>query len=191
MPTDPTSICNTALSHVGGEAIMALTDETASARLCRLHYEQSRDELLQSHQWNFSIKQAQLSRLAEAPHAWWEYQFQLPTDCIRVVELGERGDRFEIAEDKLQTDSATAVIRYIARITDATKFPPLFVEALALQLGSKLAKPIASSSTLSTDLLTKLEKVTLPKARQADVVEGRAKVYKAGRRSSFLRSRFW
>lgn len=42
----------------------------------------------------------------------------------------------------IYTNEPVATVRYIARITDTTKFSPLFVDALAWLLASYLAGPI-------------------------------------------------
>lgn len=44
--------------------------------------------------------------------------------------------------DVLLTNQENAVLRYTALVTDTTKFPPLFTEALAWLLASKLAGPL-------------------------------------------------
>lgn len=48
-------LCNVALAHLGEARIAALTDDTAAARACALHYEPTRKEVLRSHRWNFAI----------------------------------------------------------------------------------------------------------------------------------------
>ena len=84
---DETSIANLALAHLGQNQIMALSDDTAAARFCDTYYEQSRDEVLASHPWTFAMKRANLSALIAVPISEWEYQYQLPTDCIRVMQM--------------------------------------------------------------------------------------------------------
>ncbi len=44
--------------------------------------------------------------------------------------------------DVLYTDQVDAVLRYVARVTDTTKFSPMFVMCLAASLASMLAGPV-------------------------------------------------
>ncbi len=44
--------------------------------------------------------------------------------------------------DVIYTNQAGAVLRYVAQVTDTTKFSPLFVQALSWSLASMLAGPI-------------------------------------------------
>lgn len=53
-------LCNVALGHLGEARIAALSDATAAARACSLHYAPVRDEVLRSHRWNFAMKRVLL-----------------------------------------------------------------------------------------------------------------------------------
>ena len=173
MASDPVSICNQALARLGEEQIMSLDDESQAAGYCSTFYEQTRDEVLQSHLWKFATKTVTLSRLSTAPLGPWTVQYQMPTDCLRVIDLNgtrfnDSQDFFAIQENRLLTDETAAVIRYIFRQTDANKFSPLFVEALACKLAHKLAKPLTEDSNTAREMLAEYENVTGPKARRAD-----------------------
>jgi|694.fasta_scaffold11784_2 hypothetical protein len=173
---DSTSICNSALAKLGSGMIMSLTDDSKQAQFCSRFYDETRDEVLSSHRWNFAMRRATLSRLADAPEFEWAFAYQLPTDCLRVVQLNgaepsEREGEFAVERNMLMTDADVAQVRYIARITDGSLYPPLFVEALATKLASKLAGPITGSRQLPAELLREYEVITGPKARMADVFE--------------------
>lgn len=49
--------------------------------------------------------------------------------------------------DVILTNQENAVLRYTAQVTDTTKFPPLFTEALAWSLAAKLAGPLLKGTT--------------------------------------------
>ena len=66
MATD-IDICNLALSHFGARSIDGFNDGSEGGRLCGVFYEQTLDEVLRAHAWNFAIKRTTLSRLADAP----------------------------------------------------------------------------------------------------------------------------
>ncbi len=180
MATNSTTICNLALSRIGNKRIVSLEEESPEARACRLVFEPARDEVLRSHRWNFATRRASLSRLAEAPGFGWEHQFQLPVDCLRVLqcngyEPGERHHQWEIEGRVLLADDETAEIKYIAKITDGNLYDAIFVKALAVKIAAEIAKPLAGSSPLGESLLTEYERIVGPLARSADSFESRPK----------------
>ena len=177
---DETTICNLALGMLGQNAIMSLDDASQAARFCKQFYTHTRDAVLQTAQWNFAIKRASLSRLADAPISGWQYQYQLPTDHLRVIELNgadvsARFGEFSIEGNRLLTDDDGAVIRYISRVEDANLFDALFIETLATKLASKLAKPLTGNAQEAQALTTELVRLSGPAARRADAVEGKPK----------------
>lgn len=180
MAISETTICNLALGKLGGRRIMSLDDASAEARQCKLAYEPTRDEALRAHRWNFAARRANLSRLADPPPFGWRARYQLPSDCLRVLQLNgyedyERPDLWEVEGRQLLTDRETAQVKYVARVTDATQFDALFVKALACKLAAEIAKALTGSSSIPGDLLTEYERITGPLARTADAMEARPK----------------
>ena len=192
---DETSIANLALAHLGQNQIMSLTDDSATARFCAIYYPQSRDEVLASHPWTFALKRANLSRLSTSPVSQWDYQFQLPADCIRVMQMNGFGwwqaeGQWVVEGRVILTDDQTASIKYIYRITDAAQFTPLFVEAVSVKLASRLAVPLAGDKSMMQSLLSEYERITGPKARRTDAFEGNPPIVPAFVNSELVRSRY-
>jgi hypothetical protein len=176
MAADETSISNLALAKLGISPIMALTDDSKAAQFASRFYEQTRDEVLQAHRWNFAIARAELNQLSVRPPFEWSYAYQLPSDCLRVLQcngygLHERQDYWTVEQSRLLSNSSTAQLRYISRVTDGTFYHPLFVEALACKLASKLATPLSGSNTVAAALLEEYLLVTGPRARITDAFE--------------------
>ena len=192
---DETSICNQALGRIGSNRITSLDEASQPARFCQMFYAQTREEVIQSHPWSFAIARKTLSRLAEAPAFGWDYQYQLPSDYLGMIQLNdwepnEARDLYEIEGGKLLTDVDAAELRYIARITDSNLFSPAFVEALAVKLASKLITPLAGSPSQAQNLLAEYEKITAPVAAQANAREGRSKRKLPWVESDLVRSRY-
>lgn len=195
MASTEVTICNLALGELGSKTILALTESSSEARACRLFYEQTRDEVLRSHRWNFAIKRTTLSALSALPPFGWDKQYQLPPDCLRVLQVNgweecEREDNWSVEGGRLLTDASNVQLRYIARVTDASKYDPIFIEALAVKLASKLAQPLTGSRTIPGDLLTKYERISGPQARRMNAIERRFKTKKSFIESDFVASRF-
>jgi hypothetical protein len=195
---DETTIANRALARLGARNILAMTDTSAEAVACALAYPSARDELLRSHRWNFARKRIALSRLADAPAFEYAYQYELPTDCLRLMEINDVDSwdtlppDYEIEGRKILTNSAALQVKYIARIADTTLYDVLFVRALVLQLAADIAEKVTGSSQLSSQMLQEKESLILGNARKIDANESRAKhsTLPTAQSSSFIRARF-
>jgi hypothetical protein len=180
MSANETTIANLALGKIGSKRILSLDDASPEARACKLHYDTVRDEVLRSHRWNFAIRRQTLTALTEVPLFGWSVQYQLPVDCLRVLQLNgyeetEQAGLWEVEGGKILTDEDEAQLKYIARITDGGLFDSIFITALAVKLASVIAKPLTGSSSMSQDLISEYERITGPKARRADAFENRIK----------------
>lgn len=157
-------IANLALGHLGDNATVASLDPpegSAQAEHCARFYPIARDSLLEHPDtcWKFATKRTTLAELTNTSTTW-AYAYAKPADCIRVLailspeatsdqsELGiaqPQNYTVELNDDGTEvilTDQGDAVVRYISRTTDTTKFSPLFVMALSHHLASMLAGPV-------------------------------------------------
>ena len=164
-------ICNGALILIGAEPISSLDEENDKARACRVLYPSSRDELLRMHPWNFAKKRVALVELATTPLSEYDHQYQLPVDCLRVLENDSEYRDWKIEGRALLTDSTEVIISYISRIEDPNAFDVLFTEALEHRLGSKLAIPIRNSPETASALKNEFFHL-LMEARIANAHEG-------------------
>lgn len=154
--TSVVAICNLALAGLGDSATVASIDPpegSAQAEHCATFYPMARDTLLEMHPWKFSTRRATLAELAVDTFNW-EYAYAEPADTLRVLKVlaatdlsSAKSQPFETEADAagnslIRTDLPEAVALYTARVSDTTKFPPLFVEALVWLLRSHLAGPI-------------------------------------------------
>jgi hypothetical protein len=142
-------IVNSALIKIGADTITSLTDDSAEARAANAQYEKLRDEVLRAHPWNFAIARQSLARLAEAPPFGFTWQYQLPSDGLRVLFMNDGRAAFEIEGRRLLTDEGEAHVLYVRRVTDPNEFDAMFREALAYRIAADLAYPLANSTTLA------------------------------------------
>lgn len=149
-------ICNLALARLGDDAtVSSLTppEGSAQAGYCARFYPMARDSLLEMHPWKFATRRAHLSP-SSAP-AWdWRFSYAQPANTLRILAVlspnAATEDVSQPYESEIDvsgnqiilTDVATATIRYITRVTDTTKFSPLFTDALSWLLASNLAGPV-------------------------------------------------
>lgn len=171
MSISDTSICNMALGRIGAERINDFSDASETgieAIQCRLHYEQTRDALLRSHQWRFARGRSTLSQnaayTADTTTFEWTYAYDLPTDFLAMRSIWEDAGRGEVGQQypyspegtQILSEETSMKIRYIKRVTDVTKFDPLFVDVLILQLAVKLCMPLSQDKVLRRELSLEL-----------------------------------
>lgn len=167
----PVEICNLALYMVGSERISSLTQDIKRAKICNDLYEVIRDSFLGSHPWNFATRRVELAKTATTPEFGYEYEYQLPADCLRVVCLEHDDIEFKVEGDKLLSDEATIKMEYIAKEEDGSKYPSYFIDALSAKLAVKLSYPLVQSRELKLELRDNAREL-LSAARLFDAQEG-------------------
>lgn len=153
------SICNLALGHLGADKIDALSEASSEARACNRFYAQTLGALLSAGPpWRFARHEVTLAEVDGGASIGWAYAYTLPADLLRVRSIAapasghaiygaaqqpdERNQPYELSSDRLYCNISPASLRYIRRIDDPSKFPPLFVEALSWHLAARLAMPL-------------------------------------------------
>jgi hypothetical protein len=195
MAVSKTDIANLALNHVGEPTIMDINDKNnATARVVKSIFDQTFREVARDHEWNCLKKRVEAAQLTAAPVFGFSYQYQLPSDFIRLLRLNGRDIRqatnvYEIEGLNLLTDATSAKIQYIADIKDTTIYDTMLVEALAVYMGSKLATQIRQDEGKAEVLLNRYMQVVLPRARKVDGNERNMTPYDPREQSRSLQSR--
>lgn len=172
------SICNQAISWLGGKPIISLNDGTTEANLCKANYEHLRDVVLEAKAWTFAIKRLQLARLSVDPVYGFSAAFAVPSDAITILQAsvaasgisttgpgsGSSDGNGDAQRTIWQREGETIVCneeamfaRYTCRITDPTKFSPGFVQALAARIAREIALPLTHSQTLEDKMVNKYD----------------------------------
>jgi len=175
---------------------MDIADTTVQgARVIRNVFETSVREVSRLGKWSFLMTRESLGKLSTTPIFGWENQFQLPADYIRIVEFNREDvwdypkDRFEREGNRLLTNEDVAEIKYIRYESDTTQFDPLFVEALAVYIASKIATVMRQDEALARDLANEFAREKLPTARRIDGTDRKPQQYDIAVGSRFLGSR--
>lgn len=175
MAISDVAICNLALQKLGASRISSLSDASENARECNAAYETIRDRELRANRWKFAIKRTTLAPSSTTPDFTYTYAFVLPPDCLRVLFPARLGLDWKIENHVgdpaiLTNDGNTLEVRYVARITDPTKFDALFVEALAAKLAWHLCETFTQSNTKKAAALDEY-KMALAEARKINAIE--------------------
>lgn len=172
------AICNMALSHVGKGSINDMSEASTEARQCSLHYDQTRDVMLQGYDWRFATKRQALALITNTWEQRFAYAYQRPSDCLKpirfVLEVDDASSitrlPFDQTESTIFGDIEDAVLEYVYRVTDPTKFSPLFVEALSWALAAKIAMPLTRDQSIRRECY-QMASATLNAAQTADANE--------------------
>ena len=172
------SIANRALTKLGADRILLLTDETQAARTINSMFYDVRDAEIRRYTWKFSLKRASLSALVAAPEWGYEYQYPLPSDYLGLVQVNEiyvrprdRKAPWSVEGGNILCDfPAPLKLRYKARIEDAAMFDPLFVEVFACKLAMEACETLTQSGS-KYDAATQGYKFALSEAARQDALE--------------------
>ena len=169
-------ICNLALSHLGDEATVASIsppEGSAQSAHCARFYPMARDTVLESHDWSFATKRITLAETGTAPGNWL-YSYSLPADCLRPIAVLAPGASNDNSEDYIREgdyiycNTATATLRYVAFITDTTKFTPALVNAISFLLALYLNGPITKGEKVLEQKCQGMFGAWLAMAKNAD-----------------------
>jgi hypothetical protein len=182
MATD-VEIVNRALAKIGHKRITTLADATKEAREASAMFDIVRDALIRRYNWKFAIKRASVTVDATAPAWGFSKRYDIPSDCLRILQVGEvypldlsdyvqvNTDWYTIEDGWILTDLASPLkIKYLYRVTDEAKFDATFVEAFACKLGMELAEVIAGS-TGKTESLMRQFQMAIRDALAANAIE--------------------
>jgi hypothetical protein len=143
------SICSTALLALGERPINSFVENNTPARLCANMYGAVRDNMLRQHVWNFAKTRVRLSPDETRPAFGYAYQFTLPGDFIRLIEVN--GSQaigagwpygYSVEGTKVLTDASSLEIRYIYRNDAEQTWDAAFIEVVMLAMKKALAYPI-------------------------------------------------
>ena len=155
-------IANSALTKLGEARIMSLTDNVKPAREINAIFTLRRDTLLRAHNWNFAMTRASLPALVDAPAWGYAYAYQLPSDCLRMVQVndywiipgyadflgGPDDEPFKIEDGKIVTDYGSPLkVRYVKRVSNSGDFDTTFIELFAYDLAYECCEAITQSNT--------------------------------------------
>lgn len=158
MATSVIEICNLALDMLGAGPITSLDDNLKTASLCKRNYPLARDAALRAYPWGCAKARTTLAAIVGYPSWQFGASYQLPVDCLRVLEVdGDvAGDiRWRVEGRTLVVEGTGAVnVLYIKQVVDPNDFDALLVQAMAARLAGQIAYAVTGNRNLSVDMLT-------------------------------------
>ncbi len=177
--TSVEDVCNLALSILGyPQRIGDIYEGSKPSKLALDLYGQTRDEVLRSSYWGFARRETMLALVKGAPppgQPWnateyaqvpWQFEYEYPTDCIRLLYVmpsivnfpvyDPQPQLFEVGNDPninppmkvIFTNLSQPVAVYTGQVTDMSLWEPLFTSTLASALAGKFAAALSEGKSV-------------------------------------------
>lgn len=82
----------------------------------------------------------------------WDYQYDLPSAFLRMVETDPADALFEVMGSLLRTNESSIVIQYVRQETTPGNFDALFTEAFVAALAAELCMPLLHDKSWAEQL---------------------------------------
>lgn len=187
MTTD-VSIASNALVMLGGDPFSSFDEPKPQVRMLANVYASVRNDVLRLHSWNCATTRVILAPLVTPPAFDFAYQFQLPGDWIRTLQVGEKGDPIEYRTEgkRLLADVNTLPLVYCFRNEVEDTWTDNLVHVMELALAAKLAYAITSSTSVRDSFRDEY----MRQLKVAKAVDGQDDPPEEFTRGTFLESRF-
>lgn len=154
------SICNQAISWVGGTRITSLDDGTKEANLCKDNYAALRDAVLSEGAWTFATTRFIPAADAASPAYGYAYSFSISNTILTVLEVqnqstvpnGSNTLDWRMEGNAILCDEQIIYVKAIEQITDPNEFHPLFVQALSARIALDICIPLTRNKALMRDM---------------------------------------
>ncbi len=145
-----------ALSYLGNFGTVEDIDTPTSSaeKMFARWYETTKKTLISSTKPNFALKRLKVAKVDEEIVFGFEYPYQRPADCLKVLGVGNIEDKandFTVEGDRIYTDveyEDGLPLRYVANIDSVNKFSSEFMELLALHLARNVCKDITEDTAM-------------------------------------------
>lgn len=184
-------LVNSALVSIGQEPIVSLDnvkEVSPVVTAINTQVDLVRRELLRCNDWNCVRTSVKLAEVETEKILGWQHVFQLPNDCLRVVQIsldkgisyidlddyynhnaGPKEALFDLDGDYLLCNSEEVHIKYTAD-KDPAYFDPNLASAFVAQLAADLAYSLPASVTLA-DYMTRRARQKLKIAKSINARE--------------------
>lgn len=179
-----TDILNNALIYMGVQTVLAADNTTPQGRRFANVYPMQRDALLRAHYWNFAIKRTSLAALSTTPDWGYTLQYQLPSDCLGILQVNDYAGQpaigyynqldnspYKIESGMILTDyPAPLKIRYLSRVTDTSQFDTCFTEMLSLKIAAVLVEDLKNNTQMVGNIM-EMYQDSLKRALRGNAIE--------------------
>lgn len=119
-----------------------------------------RDKVLARHPWNCAVKRVLITADVTPPAYEFAARFQLPTDWLRTLTVGDDcyRPRYMIEGEWILSSGDSLPFRYVSRVEDATLFPPHLAELMRYAVAARMAYAVTGSTTKTNEAHAEFER---------------------------------
>jgi len=174
---DKVATVNLCLSMLGEYKIEDIDENSRQAELAKLHFDVTLDQVVAAHNWSEAVTRIELPALATPPNFEYTYQYQLPSDCLRVISINEvnewqQSDAYVVEQGKVLTNEASVYLKYIRRL-QITECSILLATIIAKSLAVNIAVGLTGSENKRQAILQEIIQVDMPKAFFCNAIQQR------------------
>lgn len=177
-------IINRALTKIGEYPVVDAADSGPSQTMSAM-WNVLRDAEMRKNRWGFTITRANVAADATAPAFGYSTRYQLPTDCLRLLMIGDVLPGYDPTDYRNYTDSAEWAIegryvlcnhtgemkmRYIARTEDVSTWDAMFCEVFACKLAWEACEKVTQNAQ-KRSMAVEEYRDALVAARRAGAIE--------------------
>lgn len=170
VPTSEVDVCNLASSLLSNEAITDIkAPKSTLEKLCAKWYDQSINETLSLHPWNFA-KARFLAPRETDPLFGYTHSFALPADYLRLIFIGESREDFVTFYQNFSVEGHSVLLnydqegalpmQYTKRETRVGTYSPWFIDVakykLALNMSPELNRTTSEIEILNNQFIQAL-----------------------------------
>lgn len=187
MATD-VSISSNALLKLGAKAFSDFSERRDQVTLAANLFPSVRDTILRAHPWKCAIKRVLLSPLTDKPAFDFAYQFALPSDWLRIVQVGLAGNQipFRTESGRILSNAAALPLVYVFRNTVPGTWSSNLVKVMEQAMAAEMCYAVTTSTTLRDSMIAELERML----KVAKAVDGQDDPPEEFEEGSFVESRF-
>ena len=167
MAISKTEICNKALTLVGANPIVSITDDTQNARILSRVYDLSLKSILSECPWVFALQRKLLALSADTLE-WYDtsenYVYVRPNNMIRAFRANDSNAIWSQLGEYIVSDTEGLGLEFVYYLDVPSRYTTSFVEAFIDKLCSDIAFMVLNSKTVAQGFLEKYEQVSLAKA---------------------------
>ncbi|OYX62737.1 MAG: hypothetical protein B7Y88_13875 [Sphingomonadales bacterium 32-64-17] len=168
------AIYNMAAAAIGATTrITDPKDNRTIARNIRAVWDIQRQAAIREGSWNFAVQRQQLGATTSAPEHGYEYAFELPAACLRLIEVHDliAYRDYQLEGRLVLTNVAGPLnIRFLADVKEPASWDTLFAEAFAYRIAWAIGTRIAGSS-FDRDKVWRQYQDALKSAKRVDAQE--------------------
>ncbi len=178
------AVCNLALTKLGADRITSLADDVKEAKELSAVYDILLKSELEKYRWAFAIKRASIAALADAPAWGYDLQYQLPDDCISLVQIDgadevgylsniitESTAPYMVEGRQILTDlTAPLSIKYVSLVEDPNQWASVFVDAFATRLAFEVCEAVTQNNAKKATLWAEYQQ-HIGAARQMSAIQ--------------------